>query len=355
MDIAATDSKVLREKWLDILRVGATCAVVMLHTVSCVSDRTDMSRLAAQNKIFLISKDMLSWGVPVFLIISGYLFLNPKKQISMHTIIFKYCRRIILALFVFGVPYAFLEQIVTTKSIHINMVFQAFIMVLQGKSWSHLWYLYLIIVLYLLTPLFKKLLSVIPRWSVILIMTTIFTGSSIMVFLNLFLEKEVFPVLPCDLIYVFYYLYGYILVTKKENKNDKKYYFTLSTLLPTALLILLYAGVIISRLSDTYTIQMAYSYPPTVISALLLVFFIRKRRDSGQPPTKRLMQLSEISFTVYLIHPVFLNIVYKGLNITPLSFSLYWSLPLFWAGAIFTSVLGALVLQRIPFLKKYIL
>ena len=72
-----------REVFLDGLRVAATCAVVMLHTITGAMDITNMSEYPLEWKVFLAGLDLLCWCVPVFLMISGYLFLNPAREIGM--------------------------------------------------------------------------------------------------------------------------------------------------------------------------------------------------------------------------------------------------------------------------------
>ncbi len=338
----------LRNRWMDLLRVWATCAVVMLHTVTCCLDRTDMRNFLPQQKVFLFCKDLLSWGVPVFLILSGYLFLNPSKQVSLKIMITKYCKRIVLALFLFGIPYACIEQIAIARTFRIKMIPLSFLMVIQGKSWSHLWYLYLIICLYIVTPLLKKILSIIPKWSVMVVMVVIVIGSSIGVYINMILGITKIPTIPCDTIYLFYYLYGYLLATKGREK-------TTSVAFEAFLLILLSIGIIYSRVSDGYNIQMAYNYPTTIIMSLLIVRIAQAKENCWQQMNYQLTRLSAISFTVYLIHPVFLNVFYKFFHFTPLSFNCYLSLPFFWSVTLCLSIVGAMILEKIPFMKKNVL
>ena len=144
-----------REGFLDILRVAATCAVVLLHTVTGAMDITDMAAFPAEEWIFLMALDLICWSVPVFVLISGYLFLKPARRVSMRDVLARYGRRILLALFIFGVPYACLEQIALERSFSLGMLGKGFLMVLRGESWSHMWYLYLILALYLMTPALK--------------------------------------------------------------------------------------------------------------------------------------------------------------------------------------------------------
>lgn len=64
---------------------------------------------------------------------------------------------------------------------------------------------------------------------------------------------------------------------------------------------------------------------------------------------------AELSFAVYLIHPVFLNIAYKLFHVTPLSFPIGVSLPVFFLGTLLLSAAGAWVLRKIAPLRKYVL
>lgn len=123
-----------REAFLDKMRVAATCAVVLLHTVTGVMDTTDMGPYPAEQKVFLAAMDLICWCVPVFLMISGYLFLAPEKNIRFGDMLRKHCRRMMLALFLFGVPYACLEQMMTERCFRPGMAWEAVLMVLRGRA-----------------------------------------------------------------------------------------------------------------------------------------------------------------------------------------------------------------------------
>ena len=102
-----------RKHFLDILRVIATGAVIMLHTVTGIKDTTDMNLYPMEFRVFLAIMDLVTWSVPVFIMISGYLFLNPAREFTLRQMVLKYCRRIVIALFLFGVPYACIELVMT--------------------------------------------------------------------------------------------------------------------------------------------------------------------------------------------------------------------------------------------------
>lgn len=337
-----------RETFLDKLRAAATCAVVMLHTVTGVMDNTDMNLYPFEKKVFLVTLDLVCWCVPVFLIISGYLFLNPQRKISAANILKKYCRRILLALFMFGVPYACMEQVAAEGCFRWDMAGKAFLMVLRGQSWSHLWYLYLILFLYLLTPALRWALFRVPRQAVWGFLGMLLTGCSILPYLTRLFGAEGIPVLPDGCIYLFYYVCGYLFVTGKQGGNRENGW---EKRLPV-LTALLAAAMACSRLSGGYTLQMAYNYPFTVLLALML---FRWGTRSGAEQGGFWRQASAMGFTVYLIHPLFLNLAYKFFHVTPLSLPLGISLPLFFTGVLLLSAAGAWILRKIPPMRKYVL
>lgn len=371
-----------REDFLDKLRVAATCAVVLLHTITGVMDATDMSLFPFENKVFLAALDLICWCVPVFVLISGYLFLNPVRKISMRDMLTKYCRRIVLALFLFGVPYACLEQIALEHTFKAGMLGKGFLMVLRGESWSHMWYLYLILLLYLATPALKWLLERVPDLAVWMLLGELAAVSSILPCLAAFLEWEYPTALLGSFIYLFYYMCGYLFAvrgssgartgenctepgrTRREGKAAgvrERRGGALAWVLPgTAAALAL--GMAVSRLSGIHTARTAYNDPLTVVLALLLfgTGFVWSR--SGRKGAKntglwkqRQRQASALTFAVYLIHPVFLNTFYKFLHITPLDFNIRVSLPLFFLGTLLLSSAAAWALRQISVLRKYVL
>lgn len=373
-----------RKQFLDVLRVLATCAVVLMHVLTGATDVTDASIVPEYRSLLLSVMDLVTWCVPIFLLISGYLFLNPERTLTYPVMIKKYCRRIALAILLFGVPYAASELVVTERTFRIRMIPEALKMTLMGHTWSHMWYLYLILFLYLITPLLKKVLRVLPVWGVVAMMAVIFLGSSVAPFLNKVLDVNSIPVLPDGGVYFLYYLCGYLFavrevcVDKAEScgTSGKGMEAGLDTepvrgkrtgnvwLIAAAVLIM---GMILSRTLAGFSIQMAYNYPFTVLLAVLLFAAgwngsIKKHRIPWQ-------EAGALSFAVYLVHPVYVNLLYKFVKITPFTVLEQCGVQSVAAGqavlilllAAFCLVVLALatatawVLRKIPVLRKYVL
>lgn len=350
-----------RKQFLDVLRVLATCAVVLMHVLTGAIDVTDTSIVPEYRSLLLSVMDLVTWCVPIFLLISGYLFLNPKRTLTYPVMIKKYCRRIALAILLFGVPYAASELVVAERTFRIRMIPEALKMTLMGHTWSHMWYLYLIFFLYLVTPLLKKVLRVLPVWGVAAVMAVIFLGSSVAPFLNKVLDVNSIPVLPDGGVYFLYYLCGYFFAVREVCVDKGRNVWL------TAAVAVLALGMILSRTLAGFSIQMAYNYPFTVLLAVLLFAAgwngsIKKYRIPWQ-------EAGALSFAVYLVHPVYVNLLYKFVKITPFTVLEQCGVQSVAAGqavlilllAAFCLVVLALatatawVLRKIPVLRKYVL
>ena len=350
-----------RKQFLDVLRVLATCAVVLMHVLTGATDVTDASIMPEYRSLLLSVMDLVTWCVPIFLLISGYLFLNPERILTYPVMIKKYCRRIALAILLFGVPYAASELVVAERTFRIRMIPEALKMTLMGHTWSHMWYLYLILFLYLITPLLKKVLRVLPVWGVVAMMAVIFLGSSVAPFLNKVLDVNSIPVLPDGGVYFLYYLCGYFFAVREVCVDKGRNVWL------TAAVAVLALGMILSRTLAGFSIQMAYNYPFTVLLAVLLFAAgwngsIKKHRIPWQ-------EAGALSFAVYLVHPVYVNLLYKFVKITPFTVLEQCGVQSVAAGqtvlilllAAFCLVVLALatatawVLRKIPVLRKFVL
>lgn len=394
-----------RKQFLDVLRVLATCAVVLMHVLTGATDVTDASIVPEYRSLLLSVMDLVTWCVPIFLLISGYLFLNPKRTLTYPVMIKKYCRRIALAILLFGVPYAASELVVAERTFRVMMIPEALKMTLTGHTWSHMWYLYLILFLYLITPLLKKVLRVLPVWGVAAVMAVIFLGSSVAPFLNKVLDVNSIPVLPDGGVYFLYYLCGYFFAVREvcvdkgrnagsqmvepgsgrragdntecdgETQNVESRAWNVWLKAAVAVLAM---GMILSRTLAGFSIQMAYNYPFTVLLAVLLFATgWNGGRDGAASAAREKNRIHRIpwqeagalSFAVYLVHPVYVNLLYKFVKITPFTVLEQCGVQSVAAGqvvlilllAAFCLVVLALatatawVLRKIPVLRKYVL
>ena len=347
------------EDWqvfLDVLRVAATLAVVLMHTVTGVRDGYfDLSDQKLVLNIFNALIDVTSWCVPIFLMISGYLFLNPERKITWKAAIFQFCRRIVLALAIFGIPYALLEIVGYLGYFEWFMLPMAVKHVLRGHSWSHMWYLYLILILYAVTPLLKWLLEKLPRAAVYGVMAVLALGVGVIPFVETLLGVKDGFAFPLDGIYPFYYLCGYVYATRKKKPGKQE---GTASLLLFVIVLLIQIGC---RFMEGFHVDMAYGYPLTILAAIFLFNYgwiwekKRNRKAESGRWRKAISWLCPLCFGIYLIHPIFLNFFYKFLKISIMDFRLFVGIVAFFVVTLAGSVAGTWLLRKIPFLRKYVL
>lgn len=207
----------------------------------------------------------------------------------------------------------------------------------------------------------EKVLRVLPVWGVAAVMAVIFLGSSVAPFLNKVLDVNSIPVLPDGGVYFLYYLCGYFFAVREVGVDKGRNVWL------TAAVAVLALGMILSRTLAGFSIQMAYNYPFTVLLAVLLFAAgwngsIKKHRIPWQ-------EAGALSFAVYLVHPVYVNLLYKFVKITPFTVLEQCGVQSVAAGqavlilllAAFCLVVLALatatawVLRKIPVLRKFVL
>lgn len=91
----------------------------------------------------------------------------------------------------------------------------------------------------------------------------------------------------------------------------------------------------------------------TMIQALS-VFCLFKKYMDGVHVGKLAKSISRCSFGIYLIHPFFINLLYKMMNITPTNFPLLgieFAIPLLWLIVFLLSWGGTFIMLKVPGLK----
>lgn len=141
-----------RRTYLDFLRFISIIAVIIVHITA---PRTSMEIGSSRWIVLSVYGNLINWAVPVFVMISGSLFLAPEKDISLQNIFKKNILRMIIAFIFWSALYAVFDTyIYNPTAVHKNAL-GLVVRFLLGHS--HLWFLYMIVGLYLLVPLLRKI------------------------------------------------------------------------------------------------------------------------------------------------------------------------------------------------------
>ncbi len=142
--------------WIDLLRVIATCVVPLSHLCSNCWNLTAGVQSADYITMNFFN-GLCRWVVPGFVMISGVFFLNPSKPCDPKKILSKNVLRMATAFIFWSFLYA-LQWTLFRPHAQIEAVqpfSKKFFLSELIVGEYHMWYLYMIALLYLLTPLIR--------------------------------------------------------------------------------------------------------------------------------------------------------------------------------------------------------
>lgn len=337
-----------RSSALCYLRIIATIVVIASHAWSTLTENTYMFSLTISEKVFInILSDMTKWAVPCFFMVTGALLLKNDKEVSVKDCIWKWARRMLLALVIFGVPYSMLIIFFETGRISYSMIPEAIIQVINGDSFGHLWYLYTMIGIYLFLPFIKLFVNNASRQEFRYVVIIIFIFNFCFPFIDKLLGTTIAFEIPLTTYPLFYLMMGYFMFNKEDAIVRSK-------IAPYAVIAgatLLIIGVDI--LSNAEIAIMSYNTPINALCTLsIFSLFIRTKKAS----TDRLWKVDRLCFGTYLIHPLFIQFQYKFLKVIPTGNSFYpVQLIVFALAFVIMSFAASLVMSQIKSLKKYVL
>jgi surface polysaccharide O-acyltransferase-like enzyme len=185
----------------------------MIHVFAPIHTYFSNSLINSEAYICVILRNLWQWCVPIFVMITGVLFLNPEKDITLEKLLKKYILRIVLAIIIFGIPYSFMEIFAEAHfSFNFVQIGTAVLNTMQGKSWDHMWYLYMIAGLYLCIPLIKIFVSNASESVIKYTLVVLFIFTSIIPTVESILPYRFGISIPINSVHVFYLLLGYLRV-----------------------------------------------------------------------------------------------------------------------------------------------
>jgi surface polysaccharide O-acyltransferase-like enzyme len=308
----------LNTQYLNGLRVLAITAVIMGHIFMTICSYFTAGLTDTEVYICVVVRNIWYWCIPVFVMISGVIFLNPQKEITIERLLKKYVTRLLLALLIFGVPYAFAGQFVSAQyHFGTRQISTAFLMVLRGTTDNHLWYLYFAIGLYLIIPVMREFANNAGRKTLEYALVLLFVYTSILPLLKNVFHFGIGFYIPINSVYVFYFLLGHYIHHYNVKINIRLLIAVIFFYLVYAALMPLKRDLILST-SSGRLISLEQDSPVIVlVSAALFCLFHQTNKTN-----KVINFLSPLCFGIYLIHPLFLFSLYLFLGFTPEKFPL---------------------------------
>lgn len=294
-------------------------------------------------------------GVPLFVMCSGALLLQEKYGIwQTKGEIKRRVFRIMVPLLVYGWAYAMIELVFEAGTFSLQMLAQALIRVIKGESWSHLWYLYMMLGLYLLLPCIRYLYwgtDILQKRGILRILILFGTVMPVVarLFGNTYSGANLLSwSLPASICYILYFLTGALLVQHDFSKRMQKY---LDATGIVSLLILFLWPVAIKEAA----LKNAAIEYDSICVFLSAAWLFSKLYYKCNFCFSAMLVLDRYSFGIYLIHPLFMNLLYKWANLTPLQGSGVFTIPLFTFVFISLSAVCVWCISKVPVARKWLI
>lgn len=341
----------MKKTYIEVLRLTAAMAVVMIHiTMTEVVNSTIEQIGRIDYSIYSAGYALSRWAVPIFIMITGCLLLNPKKEISEKKIV-KYICRMLKVLFIFGSIFAAMEIVFSDGlSEWYLLIPKCILRVIQNQSWDHLWYIYLLIGLYILTPFTKAAIKSLNEDSLFALIVVLYFLNYIRPAANVIFGIEISNLWIAANGYYTYYLMGYYLsIDTNRIVRHKKILYCLA-LISMTFMLGFDSWLIISK--GVYSEWIREANPLVPLIAVSIFVFVKDRvnDDVVLPPICK--SIVRCSFGIYLLHPVFINFIYKVAGITPRSMPIILGIVILYFCVLLLSWVSTIILKKLPVLRN---
>lgn len=340
--------------YFDILRIIAIFAVIMVHVSAQNWYKTNV--FSFEWNVFNIYDSIFKGGALIFVMISGALFLN--SNYSIEKIYKKNISKILIVFAIWSLIYTFLFY----KYHTLNDFMISF-----SRGEYHLWFLYMITGLYILVPFLKKIVEDEYLMKYFFILSFIFSIifkplKSLFIILKLDFLKSVLFTNILDKLdmnfvlgYSFYFVLGYFLHKIIIDEKKMKYLCILGVL--GALSTIIFTALI-SRYLGKPNGVFYNSFGINILLKIVFIFLVVKNFCENFQFTDKqidiIIKLSKYSFGIYLVHVLVLKYL-KLFVFNTLSFNPIFSVPVIGIVVFCISLLISVLLNKIPFVNKYII
>lgn len=339
-----------------MLRVAAICGVVAIHTFSLMLTNNPDKRGTAEWWTAVTLDLAFVWTVPVFVMISGALVLSPRAHRAGPADFYRRrAVRILPALIFWNLFYLFAVRVVLEQNPpSLAYLYQ---MVLEGKVYTQLYFLWIIIGLYLVAPVLAAFLG--ENRKRIAIFTTVLCVGTVIIFTIPTLGGYLGLPHPISLTiftlwmpYVSYFVAGYALARVSLTRRMTV---VLSIVIVALIALTVWEYGIRPALPLLQAVNPVSYYGASIMVMSLLIFVTVTSaldRVSFSPRAARwAARLSDASFGVFLVHLVVLAVIRRLIPTLTDGGSLL-ELFVVYAVVVVASYAISLLAAKVPYLRR---
>ncbi len=367
-----------RNNTFSYLRALGALSIVFLHTFQYISENDNIR--GTDKIISMIVRNEMMWAVPVFVMISGALLLEEKREISLKKLYSKYVLRVLVLLLAFNAIYDVLNVILGQEVWSMTTLKEWILGAFSGNKWRVLWYLYLLVAIYVMLPILRKLVKAFEDRDYIYLLLILLVFQVLLPEIGLLSGKGSGFYLLFYTIYPFYLFIGYALYNRKIR-------------IPLWLLwVMAVAGTILELIITPYSMVhkneylfymlSRYSGIVTIVQAVGIygialstgagkdneepvkdneepVKDIEESVQDNEEPvkdgllSKLMLSVDSVTLGIYLVHYVFIIIINSIETFSPFKYGC-WVVALLALGIFVVSWIICLILHSIPEIRRFI-
>ena len=323
--IADIDSS-RREQAMDVLRILACMGILLAHSgamcITCGIVEKDSPAWIAS----FLAKELYMISIPVFAMLSGYFFLNPKKELALRKLYGRNIMRLVIALVFWTLFYA-----ITVRGRYYPF----------GGQDTNFWYIGMCIGLYISMPVLRcvaaddRLLAY-SCWAWLFIRVYLYVGKYVEV-----------PIVITDHVftgYMGYCLWGYYLSRMTLSRKQIHLIYFVGV-----------AAMIMTFVVPLWNTKVRFDYVdigPAFAAFAVFLFFVKHPLDLSEKWGDLLAHFSKVTFGIYMVHSfVVIETFTRIYRFVPNPFVL---IPLSFVVTFVSSYVMVLVIKQIPVLKKWV-
>ncbi|GKU76384.1 acyltransferase [Paenibacillus sp. L3-i20] len=281
---------------LTTLRIAATFAVVMLHISAGLLFSFEKNGLEYWWYGNIVDS-FTRWSVPIFFMISGALLLNKVEEAGYFYR--KRLKKIAIPFLFWSLFYLILQYIVH------NMSLSTLMKKAVDAPYYHLWFLFAILGLYLVTPLLQRWMQVTPKGMLFLFIVFWIFNSAIIPLFTRFTDLDIRFRVPLAIEYIGYFVMGHYLEKYKPKLT--------AWLFPIGLVITIFGTYYLTAMNDGMFDRFFYGYFTLNVLLMSVGIFVFFQKHPIKIPFQAF--LDKYSFGVFLVHALILTLLNQKLHI----------------------------------------
>lgn len=336
-----------RDLSMDLLRIAAAMAVILLHTSGGYLDASPVGSLSWM--IANVLDSSTRWCVPIFVMISGAFLLQ--RNIPVKLLYVKYIKHLVVLL----LGWNFLYNIPRIHEFPSHLIDVIPYFLCSGGGY-HLWFLYMLIGVYVVIPILKKIVDGgLSKYVLILWLLTCVVQAGIpheILYNNrFFLTAQNVLVFPFSIHYIGFFVLGHYLyreVTFSQKMKSIAYFGGIVGWICVTM------GTLLLSRRKGMLVDYFYEYHNIMVVMMAISLFVlclntppRFNKELQQLVFARMIkELSKLTLGVYLIHVFLLGKLYVFALSQGLNSFVY--IPIIWILVTFFSFFLSWILNKIP-------